>query len=168
MNPVIEQFAAECHDILKETPGAEARERMRQNLEKVLVDESVINEYFGADARSPRNILYQDPELGFCVIAHIYTESSVRSPHDHGLSWAIYGQVAGTTEMTEFRLVEKPADGKPGKAEPVKTYDLKPGMAVTYEPGVLHAPTRREPTRLLRIEGLNMDEIKRDKYEKVA
>ncbi len=168
MNPVIEQFAAQCHDILKNDPGAGGLEQVRQGLEKLLVDDGVIEEYFGRDQHAPRNILYEDPELGFCIIAHIYTESSVRSPHDHGPSWAIYGQVAGTTEMTEFRLLEKPADGKPGKVEAVKTYDLKPGMAVAYEPGVLHAPTRREPTRLIRVEGLNMDNIERDKYEKVA
>jgi predicted metal-dependent enzyme (double-stranded beta helix superfamily) len=168
MNPVIEQFAAECHDILKNDPGAGGLERVRQGLEKILVDKSVIDEYFGPDQNAPRNILYEDPELGFCILAHIYNEASVRSPHDHGPSWAIYGQVAGVTEMTEFRLLEKPDGGKPGKVEAVKTYDLKPGTAVAYEPGILHAPTRREPTRLIRIEGLNMDNIERDKYEKVA
>ena len=168
MNPVIEQFAAQCHEILSIDPGINGLERVRVALEKILVNEDVINEYFGGDNLPPRQILYEDDELGFCILAHSYTEKSVRSPHDHGPSWAIYGQVAGTTEMTEFRLVEKPEDGNPGKAAPVKTYDLKPGMAVAYEPGVLHAPTRREPTQLLRIEGLNMDNIKRDKYEKVA
>ena len=168
MNPVIEQFAAECHDILKNDPGADGLEQVRQGLEKILANEDVVKEYLGPDQHAPRTILYEDPELGFCIIAHIYAEPSVRSPHDHGPSWAIYGQVAGVTEMTEFRLVEKPADGKPGKVEAVKTYDLKPGMAITYKPGILHAPTRREPTRLIRVEGLNMDNIERDKYEKVA
>lgn len=168
MNPVLERFAAECHAILKEDPGAGGLERVRQGLEKLLVDDSIIKEYFGPEQHKTRDILYEDPELGFCMIAHIHTDASVRNPHDHGPSWAIYGQVEGITEMTEFRLLEKPSDAHPGKVEPVKTYDLKPGMAVVYEPGVLHAPTRREPTRLLRIEGLNMDSIKRDKFEKVA
>ena len=168
MNPVIEQFAAQCHDILKNNPGAEGLEQVRQGLEKILVDESVINEYFGPGKDSPRDILYQDPELGFCIIAHIYNKASVRNPHDHGSSWAIYGQVDGITEMTEFGLVEKPEDGKPGKAEALKTYDLKPGMAIAYEPGILHAPVRYGPTRLIRIEGMNLQTVKRDKYEKVA
>jgi predicted metal-dependent enzyme (double-stranded beta helix superfamily) len=168
MNPVIEQFAAKCHDILKNNPGAEGLEQVRQGLEKILVDESVINEYFGPGNDSARNILYEDPELGFCIIAHIYTKASVRTPHDHGSSWAIYGQVEGITEMTEFGLVEMPEDGKPGKAEALKTYDLKPGMAIAYEPGILHAPVRYGPTQLLRIEGMNLQTVKRDKYEKVA
>ena len=163
MNTVIEQFAAQCHDILKRDSGADGLEQVRQGLEKVLADEDAIRETFGPDQDTARNILFEDPELGFCILAHVYKDASVRNPHDHGPSWAIYGQVEGTTEMTEFRCLEGPKDGKPGKVEAVKTYDLKPGMAVTYEPGILHAPTRRAPTRLIRIEGMNMDNIKRDK-----
>ena len=168
LNPVMEQFAAECHDILKKDPGADGLEQVRQRLEKLLVDESVIKEYFGPDKDSARNILYEDPELEFCIIAHVYNDASARNPHDHGSSWAIYGQVEGTTEMTEYRLLEKPKEDKPGKAEAVKTYDLEPGMAVAYEPGKLHAPVRDGPTRLIRIEGINLQNVKRDKYEKVA
>jgi predicted metal-dependent enzyme (double-stranded beta helix superfamily) len=168
MNPIVEQFAAECHDILKKDSGAGGLEQVRQRLEKILNNEDVIKDCLGPDKDSPRNILYEDPELGFCIIAHVYKSASVRNPHDHGPSWAIYGQVEGVTEMTEFRLVEDPKDGLPGKAEAVKTYDLKPGMAITYEPGTLHAPVRKGPTRLIRIEGKNMDNVKRDSYEKVA
>lgn len=168
MNPVIERFATQCHDILKRDSGPGGLEEVRRSLQEVLGNEDVIQEVFGPDQNSPRNILYEDPELGFCVIAHAYKDASVRAPHDHGPSWAIYGQVEGVTEMTEFRLLEGPKDGKPGKVETVKTYDLKPGMAVAYEPGKLHAPTRRAPTRLIRIEGMNMDHVKRDKYENVA
>lgn len=165
MNQVIEQFAAECHEILKEESGASGLEQMRQRLEKVLVNEDVINEYLGPDAESPRNILYEDPELGFCIIAHVFKGARVRDPHDHGPSWAIYGQVEGTTKMTEYRLLEKPTDRKPGKVEPVKTYDLNPGMAVAYDVGVLHAPVRDATTKLIRLEGMNMDGVKRDKFE---
>lgn len=168
MNPVIEQFAAECHDILKKDPGAGGLEQVRQGLEKVLANQDVIKEYLGPDQDVARNVLYEDKELGFCIIAHAYNDARIRDPHDHGPSWAIYGQVEGTTEMTEYRLLEKPKDGQPGKVEAVKTYDLKPGMAVAYEPGKLHAPVRHGPTRLIRIEGRNMENIKRDKFEKVA
>lgn len=168
MNPVIEDLASDCHDILEKDPGPEGLEQVRRRLEEILTNEAVIKDVVGPDKDSPRDILYEDPELGFCIIAHVYKDASVRNPHDHGPSWAIYGQVEGVTEMTEFRLVEKPKDGRPGKAEPVKTYNLEPGMAVAYEPGKLHAPVRHGPTRLIRIEGINMETIKRDKYEKVA
>ena len=42
MNPVIEQFAKDCHDILKQDPGAEGLERVRQKLEGILKDEDAL------------------------------------------------------------------------------------------------------------------------------
>ena len=60
------------------------------------------------------------------------------------------------------------AEGKPGKARPVRTYKLTPGTAYLYNEGDLHSPRRRGPTRLIRIEGVNMDRIQRLKFEVVA
>ncbi|RZV43604.1 MAG: hypothetical protein EX269_12945 [Acidimicrobiales bacterium] len=164
MNDVIERFADECHRIIVEDSGASGLEQVCERLEDVLVDESVIAEFFGPDANSPRKILYEDPELGFCIIAHVFEGPRVRDPHDHGPSWAIYGQIEGTTNMTEFRVVEPPTAGKPGKVEAVKNYDLEPGMAVAYDVGDLHAPVRNATTKLLRIEGMNMKGVERDEY----
>jgi hypothetical protein len=45
---------------------------------------------------------------------------------------------------------------------------LKPGMAVVYNEGQLHSPRREGPTRLIRIEGMNMDRVKRLAYEAIA
>ena len=58
-------------------------------------------------------------------------------------------------------------DGQPGKVEAVKSYDLNPGMAVAYGVGQLHSPKREGETRLIRIEGKNLDTIKRDRYEAI-
>ena len=44
-------------------------------------------------------------------------------------------------------------------------YDLKPGMAKYYDVGQLHSPRREATTRLVRIEGMNLDGVKRDTYE---
>ena len=167
MGQVLDQFAADCRDILKKDSGPDSLEQVCQNLKKVLVNEKFVAEHLGPDTDSPRNILYEDPELGFCIVAHVHKGASGSSPHDHGPSWAIYGQVKGATEMTEYRLVEKPKDGQPGKVEAVKSYDLNPGMAVAYGVGQLHSPKREGETRLIRIEGKNLDTIKRDRYEAV-
>jgi hypothetical protein len=50
----------------------------------------------------------------------------------------------------------------------VRTYKLTPGMAYLYNEGDLHSPLRRGPTQLIRIEGMNMDRIKRLKFEAVG
>ena len=49
-----------------------------------------------APGAHPREILYEDTELGFCICGHVYPDKAHGSPHDHGASWAIYGQVTGS------------------------------------------------------------------------
>jgi hypothetical protein len=44
---------------------------------------------------------------------------------------------------------------------------MKPGDAYLYDIGVLHSPRRENSTRLLRIEGINMEKVKRFPYEAV-
>ena len=56
----------------------------------------------------------------------------------------------------------------PGKVRHVRSYALKPGMAKVYNEGDLHSPRRDGPTRLIRLEGRNMDRVKRLAYEKVG
>src|SRR5256886_17604861 len=67
--------------------------------------------------------------------------------------------------MTDYELIAPASREKPGKARPVRTYKLTPGMAWLYNEGDLHSPRRRAPTQLSRIEGINMDKIKRLRYE---
>ena len=108
------------------------------------------------------------PKLGFCILAHVYRGMKNSQPHDHGPSWAVYSQVAGVTEMTDWRLVQKPQNGQPGKVEKVRTYKLTPGVAHVYNEGELHSPRRDGDTKLIRIEGRDLTKVKRDKFEIAA
>lgn len=96
------------------------------------------------------------------------TKAKISSPHDHGPSWVVYGQAVGLTEMTDWRLIEKPANGQPGKVEKIRTYQLAPGMAHLYDQGDLHSPRRDAETRLIRIEGVDLTQVKRDEFEIAA
>jgi hypothetical protein len=69
--------------------------------------------------------------------------------------------------MTDWELVEPASVDKPGKVRKVKTHTLTPGMAHVYNEGDLHSPRRTGPTRLIRIEGMNMDKVRRLSYEPV-
>lgn len=165
MEQLIEQFGGRCHDILKQGHGPDELEQVRQDLERMLVNEDFLAAHLGPDADDPRKIIYEDPELEFCILAHVFTGANQSPAHDHGPTWAIYGQAKGTTEMTEYRMLE-PAEGdQPGKAEAAKTYRLDPGMAVAYQPGAIHAPKRESETRLIRIEGKNVTTLKRATYD---
>jgi predicted metal-dependent enzyme (double-stranded beta helix superfamily) len=165
MTRTIEQFGSRCHDILKQNSGAEGLEEVRQGLERVLVDEDILAAHLGPEADQARKIIYEDPELKFCILAHVFKGANESSPHDHGPTWAIYGQARGATEMTEYQVVEAAKNGNPGKVEAFKTYKLEPGMAVAYGAGQVHSPKRMGETRLIRIEGVNVTTVKRTPYE---
>ena len=141
---------------------------LRQYTAKASSDPDFVATYLGPDADSERKILYEDPELQFCILAHVYRGAKNSPPHDHGPSWAVYSQVAGVTEMTDWRMVQKPADGRPGKVEKVRTFKLTPGTAHLYNEGDLHSPRRDGETRLIRIEGTDLTKVKRDKFEIAA
>ena len=161
----LERFARECHDILKADPGPAGRRKVCALLEQALQDREFVQA--SVSEKTPeRQVIYEDAELGFCILAHNYAGSKESPPHDHGPSWAIYGQAKGETHMTDYERIAEPAEGKPGKAKALRTYKLSPGVAHLYNERDLHSPRRNGPTQLIRIEGLNMDRIKRAKFDK--
>jgi hypothetical protein len=163
----LEQFSVECHRILKQDPGVEGRKQVCALVREVLKDEEFVTAHLGDDVPE-RKVLYEDPELGFCILGHVHHDAKGSNPHDHGPSWAIYGQARGETVMTDYEPVARPGEGRPGKARPVKDYTLTPGTAYLYNEGDLHSPRREGATRLIRIEGKNMEKVQRFPYERVA
>ena len=166
MTHTFEQFAKQCSTILKADPGPAGRQKVCELLKEVLTDKAFIAKTI-PDGTSERHLLYEDPELKFCIFAHNHHGSRTGQPHDHGPSWAIYGQAEGVTEMTDWELLEPATPEKPGKVRKVKSYPMTPGTAYVYNEGVLHSPARTEATKLIRFEGGNMDQVKRLKFEAV-
>ena len=165
MGYTLERFSTACRSVLAEDPGPEGRKKVCALVQDVLRDDAFIATYLGDDVPE-RKILYEDPDLGFCILAHVYRGAKESQPHDHGPSWAIYGQARGETVMTDWALVEPASGTRPGKVRHVRSYSLKPGMAHVYNEGDLHSPRREGPTRLIRLEGTNMDKVRRVVYEK--
>ena len=163
----LEQFSTECHRILKQHPDVQGRKEVCALVQQVLKDDAFIAANLGDDVPE-RKVLYEDPELGFCILGHVYHDAKDSKPHDHGPSWAIYGQARGETIMTDYFPVARPSEDQPGKARPVRDYKLTPGAAYLYNEGDLHSPRRDGPTRLIRIEGKNMEKVKRFPYERVS
>jgi hypothetical protein len=162
----LEQFASDCHNALKSQPGPAGREKVVELLQGVLRDPEFVAKNVDGSGGA-RKVLYEDPELGFAILAHAYEGAASSNPHDHGPSWAIYGQATGETEMTEWEVVEPASETKAGKVKPITVYALTPGKACLYNEGQLHSPRREGPTRLIRIEGRNMDGVKRLSYEAI-
>lgn len=163
----LDSFVADCRAALTSAPGTPGREKVRDLVKQVLKDPDFIATYI-PEGTPDRKVLYEDPELGFTVLAHGHTGAKGSKPHDHGPSWAIYGQAYGETIMTDWDCVARPTETAPGQAKFNHDYVMKPGDAYLYDIGVLHSPERKSATRLLRIEGINMEKVRRRPYEAVS
>jgi hypothetical protein len=167
MTRTLEELAAACHRILAADGGPDGRQQVCALVRDVLEDEAFVAAHL-PDGAPERKILYEDPQLGFCILAHVYEGARESAPHDHGPSWAIYGQARGETLMNDWEVVEPPRSGQPGRVRHARAYRLTPGMAHVYNEGDVHSPRRDGPTRLIRIEGQNMDKVGRPSFVKVS
>jgi len=160
MTMSLQDFVDACKKTLSQHTGKAGREAVCGLVRDALSDKSFISENIET-AEKERSVVYEDPDLGFCVCIHAYPGPAEGTPHDHGPTWAIYGQAMGETEMTDWEIVEPARDSIPATVKKTRSYVMKPGDAHLYEPGDVHAPLRYAATRLLRIEGMNTEKITR-------
>lgn len=160
---MLADFAARCRDILARDGGPAGRTEVAALLREALRDEAFVASQFGPEAPE-RRIVYEDPQLGFCILAHAYQGAKESPPHDHASSWAIYGQAQGETAMSDWELVAPATAEQPGRVRKLREYVLRPGDAHVYNEGELHAPSRAGPTRLIRLEGMNLQNVPRAKF----
>ena len=157
----LDQFIADCRSTLARDPGPQGREQVRLNLERLLGNADFIRECCGDDLPHGLKVLYEDPALGFQVLAHINDKARVSPPHDHGDSWAIYGQATKYTDMTEWEREDDGSDPKHAKLRPIKKYRLTPGRAGIYQNGAIHSIDYPDYARFVRVTGTNLDNIAR-------
>ena len=168
MTYTLEQLSADIRQALKADSGTAGKEAVCKLVSQVLLDPEFIAQHLTAEQCKPRKVLYEDPELGFCVCGQVYEKPAHGQPHDHGSSWAVYGLAVGDTEMTDWRIVRKGEGGAPSLVEPVRSYVMKPGDSHLYDVGAVHSPKRDGLTKLVRIEGKNLDRIKRSNIKAAA
>ena len=161
MGYTLEQLASEIRATLKQDASVGGKEKVCGIVSKALLDGDFVTKHLTPEQCKPRKVLYEDPELGFCICGHVYQDKAVGKPHDHGSSWAIYGQAVGVTEMTDWTIIKPGGGDQPALVEPARTYVMRPGDAKLYDVGFVHSPNRAEPTKLIRIEGKNLDNVKR-------
>lgn len=165
MEYTLDQFALDCRTALREQETPLARETIRECCTRACNDDGFVAAHFGPDNTSARKVLYEDPELGFCILSHVHEGTGDSRPHDHGPSWAVYAQVEGTTEMTDWRAVRASDGDTPGVVEAMRTYTLHRGDAHIYHEGDIHSPRRETSTKLIRIEGMKLDGVPRGYFD---
>jgi predicted metal-dependent enzyme (double-stranded beta helix superfamily) len=161
----LKQFIADCRTTLQRDPGPSGREQVRLDLERLLANSDFIRDYCGDDAPRGLKVLYEDPKLGFQVLAHINDKARVSPPHDHGESWAIYGQATKHTDMSEWEREDDRTDPQHAKLKLKKKYRLTPGHAGVYQDGAIHSIDYPAHARFVRVTGTNLDKINRIKID---
>jgi len=161
MGYTLTQLAADIGEALKKDGGRAGKERICTYVSRSLIDKAFVATHLRerAPGAHPREVLYEDPELGFCICGHVYAGPADGAPHD--------GQATGITEMTDWRIVKKGREGEPTLVEPAKTYLMQPGDAHLYDVGDVHSPKRTAPVTLIRIEGQNLDRVQRSSIKAV-
>ena len=152
MSYTLDNLCDDARASLKSKPGYEGRDECRRHLEKLLSDKVFVAKYGGPDAKVGKEVIYSDVELGFTVINLVSQAERVESPpHDHGDSWAIYGQATLHTAMRDWVL----DDG--AVAKPIKEYRLEPGQAHLYDVGDIHSIHPAGNCHYVRIAGTPED-----------
>jgi hypothetical protein len=164
----LDALANDIRAALASDSGRGGKEKVCSILSRALTDREFVAKHLPdrAPGEHPREVLFEDDATGFCICGHVHDNEAIGEPHDHGSSWAIYGQAEGETEMTEWKIVERGSGDKPHLVEAVRTYVMKPGDAQFYDVGDVHSPKRIKPVRLVRIEGANLDHVQRSNIAK--
>ena len=169
MSYSLDDFCDDARAILKESDDHNGRENIRQKLELLLRDAAFCAAYVGPDNDSGVVQIFEDPSLHFCVLAYNMAESRISPPHDHGGSWAVYGQAAGYTDMTIWSAAD-PLDGKShgkddGNIEPVRTFRLKPGQAGLFDVREIHSIQYPHGSKFVRVTGVDMSQETRRVFD---
>ena len=124
----LDAFITDAKAALDADNSPAGREKVRQLLEKLLTNERFVDEAVGPAAPMGTRKLYEDKDLGFVALAHVNAKGHKSPPHDHGSSWAVYGQAIKYTDMSVYKRLDGGNDAGDARLEKVKSYRLSRGM----------------------------------------
>ncbi len=164
----IETFVEDCRAAIDRNTGTPDLDAVRRALEQLLANASFVQEHCGPNVGEGVRELHRDADFGFLLLAHVYSKSHTSPPHDHGASWAVYGQAVGWTDMTEYDRLDDGA--QPGKADiqRVRSYRLSPGEAGHFGPHRIHHIHFSDGARFLRVTGTDLTGIETLRYDMAA
>lgn len=158
MSYSLTDFCTDIRSVLQKHDDPEGREQVRQKLERLLIDPDFLAEYLGDDSAPGVKQIHEDPEQNFCVLTYNMTAPRTSPPHDHGESWAVYGQAAGHTDMTIWRSGD-------GHVEPVRTFRLEPGQAGLFDVRDIHSIDYAKGARFVRVTGVDLAKVSRRVFD---
>jgi hypothetical protein len=162
MSYSLDDFCNDTRTILRAQDDHDGRDQVRQKLELLLKDADFCAAFVGSDQDPGVRQIYEDPDLGFCVLAYNMAEPRTSPPHDHGGSWAVYGQAVGYTDMTIWSA-ESGEGG--GNVKPVRSFRLDPGQAGLFDVREIHSIQYVEGAKFVRVTGVDMNQETRRVFD---
>jgi predicted metal-dependent enzyme (double-stranded beta helix superfamily) len=150
-------FCSDCRGAYEDATGVADLEIVRQNLERLIKENpEFVEKHCHADATVGANVIYTDDDKGFIVYAHIIAEGRKSPPHDHGASWAVYGQARKFTDMTEYDRLDDKSEIGHAEIKESRQYRLDVGMAGKFGPHDIHQIHFEEGARFIRVTGSDL------------
>jgi hypothetical protein len=156
----LEQFVAETRRSLEEKPGPAGVEEVRQHLEQLLRNSTLLKDHLGDPPPFGRQCIHYDPQTDVYVLVHGRAKAGGASPHDHGPCWVVYGQY---TSYTDMKIWERLDDGsKEGYADLKvgREVKLEPGHAVAMQRGYIHSIAYPDGSFFIRVTGGDVEKQK--------
>jgi hypothetical protein len=160
-------FCRNTRQLLQQEPSSGALALVAQQLQDLLANPAFVDATFDEDTPAGKRLLYRDADTGFLVLAHVQPAGKGGAPHDHGASWAVYGNARGRTDMTEYRRVNDAREAHAVWA-PQSRYSLHSGQTRAYPSGTVHSTAHPETAWVLRITGTDLDQIPRYRFRKAV
>lgn len=161
----LDEFCRDCRDAIKKDPGDGGRVTIREKLGELIRNEAFVAEHLGPERPFGTYTLYADPETDFRVLAHCFTNGSKSPPHDHGQSWAIYGQTRGHTDMIVWKRTDDGSDNDNVSLEIDEQYRLDEGDVGIFHPGDIHSIDFTDGARFVRVTGTDLDQQEQAIYD---
>ena len=99
----LQEFCRDTSAILKGEGSMQSRlDAVAAKLSGLLTNDAFVKATFSAETPAGKRELYHDPDLDYYVLAHVQEGGKRGTPHSHGASWAIYGNINGATRMREY------------------------------------------------------------------
>jgi hypothetical protein len=160
----LNEFAADCRAALSDDPDIDGRNKVRTHLSRLLMEDAFVEAHCGLEVEPGTSLLYEDDALGFQVVAHIMGDAYDGGPHDHGASWAIYGQAVGYTDMTEWARLDDFSKEGVAKIKKANKYRLERGDAGIFDDFKIHSISYPAGARFIRVTGVDLSTIARARF----
>lgn len=153
----LEAFCNDARTLLKADSSPAGVEQVRKKMELLVRDADFVRQHFHDGVKYGPRRLFVDPELGFEVLGYRAEKARSSPAHDHGDSWALYGQVRDYTEMTEYNRLDDGRDPDNAKLGIKSKYKLETGQVGTYWGSQLHSTYTPVECCYLRLTGTDLE-----------